>query len=126
MYQNLVLVGRVGQTPELRMTGSGQSVAHFSVAVNRVYTDQEGARGEQTTWFRVTTWGKLAETCAQYLTKGRLVLVEGTVNASAYVDQGGKARASLEVTASAVRFLGPSNGEKAEAAPTPAEEAAPF
>ena len=77
------------------------------MAVSRTWTNQEGQRQEKTVWFRVTAWRKLAETVSQYLTKGRQVLVVGELEeAQAYTDREGNPRASLEVTALTVRFLG--------------------
>lgn len=107
MYQNLVIVGRVGNDPEMRYTPSGAPVATFSVAVNRKWTGADGTPQEKVTWYRVTCWRKLAETVSQYVTKGQQVLVEASdVEAKAYTASNGEARASLEVTASNVRFLG--------------------
>ncbi len=106
MYQKTVVVGHLGQDPEMRYTPSGQPVCSFSVATNRRWTDRNGQEQERTTWFRVTAWGKLAEVCSQYLTKGRLVLVEGDIEASAWVGQDGQPRATLELTARTVKFLG--------------------
>ena len=110
MYQKVIIVGNLGADPEMRFTPSGKPVTHFPVAVNRRWTDSNGERQERTTWFRVTAWGSLAETCNQYLNKGRLVMVEGEVNASAWIDQQGQARATLELTARTVKFLGKGNG----------------
>ena len=99
-YQIHVIVGNLGNTPELR-EANGQPVATFSVAVNI-------RRGEQqtTTWYRVTAWNGLAETVCKYLEKGRRVLVEGSnLRASAFIDRDGNPRASLELTANRVQFL---------------------
>jgi single-strand DNA-binding protein len=106
MFSKTIVVGHLGRDPELRFTPSGQQVCSFSVATNRSWTDQSGQQQDKTTWFRVTAWGKLAELCQQYLTKGRLVLVEGEVDASAWTAQTGEPRASLELNARNVRFLG--------------------
>ena len=106
MYSKTLIVGHLGRDPEMRYTPSGSPVTSFSVATNRRWTDQNGQTQEKTTWFRVTAWGKLAELCNQYLSKGRMVLVEGDVEASAWTAQDGEARASLELTARNVRFLG--------------------
>ena len=128
MYQSIVLVGYLGRDPEMRYTPSGTPVTSFNVATTRKWTDAEGQQQEKTTWFRVTAWRRLAETCNQYLTKGRLVLVEGEIDASAWTDRNGEARASLELRASRVRFLG-GKGERAEVseeAPPEAEEEIPF
>ena len=113
MFEQLLIVGNLGKDPEQRYTSAGVAVTTFPVAVNRKWTNQDGTPGEETTWFRVTTWRKLAETCAQYLAKGRQVMVIGRVAASAYVGQDGKPHASLEVTAESVRFLGGKNGNGA-------------
>lgn len=111
MFSKTIIVGHLGKDPEKRFTASGQSVTSFSVATSRSWTDQSGQPQEKTTWFRVTAWGKLADLCEQYLTKGRLVLVEGEIDASAWTPQaGGEPRASLELTARNVRFLGGKNG----------------
>ena len=110
MFSKTIIVGHLGRDPELRYTSGGQSVCSFSVATSRSWTDQSGQPQEKTTWFRVTAWGKLGELCNQYLTKGRLVLVEGEVDASAWSAQTGEPRASLELTARNVRFLGGRDG----------------
>ncbi len=126
MYQHVVVVGNVGRDPEMRYTPQGTAVTNFTVAVNRRWKNQDGEQQEKTTWFRVTAWGKLAETCNEYLAKGRLVLVEGEVEASAWMGQDGEPRATLELRAQNVRFLGgkgTTGSEQAEApAPAPAEE----
>ena len=110
MFEQTIIIGNLGGDPELRFTASGTPVATFSVAVNRKWTNADGTPGEETKWFRVTVWRKLAETCNQYLAKGRQVMVIGRVAASAYIGQDGKPHASLEVTAESVRFLGGKNG----------------
>ncbi len=109
-YEYTVIVGHVGREPEMRYTPNGTAVTHFSVAVNRRYTDKNGQLQEKTKWFRVTTWGKLAEICNEHLAKGRLALIAGEVNASAFVGQDGEPKASLEITARDVKFLGGKNG----------------
>lgn len=110
MFSKTIIVGHLGRDPELRYTSGGQPVCSFSVATSRSWTDQSGQPQEKTTWFRVTAWGKLGELCNQYLTKGRLVLAEGEVDASAWSAQTGEPRASLELTARNVRFLGGKEG----------------
>jgi len=90
----------------MRFLGDGTPVTSFSVAVNRKWTGRDGNPGEKTWWFRVTCWGRLAETTNQYLRKGSPVMVIGEVDASAYIPrEGGEPRASLELTARDVRFL---------------------
>jgi len=121
MYQSTVVVGHLGRDPEMRYTPDGTPVTTFNIATTRRWTNAEGQAQEKTTWFRVTAWRKLAETCNQYLTKGRLVLVEGEIDASAWTAKTtGEPRATLELRARTVRFLG-GRAERVEAA----EEAAP-
>jgi single-strand DNA-binding protein len=106
MYQKTIIVGHLGRDPEMRYTPSGVPVTSFSVATNRRWTGSDGQQQEKTTWFRVTAWRRLAETCNQYLSKGRLVLVEGEIDTSAWLSQDGEARATLELNARTVQFLG--------------------
>lgn len=105
MYQNLVIAGYLGNDPEMRYTSSGMAVSNFSVATKQVWNDAQGERHEDTTWFRCSAWGRLAETVNQYLKKGSGVLVEGTVKANAFTKQDGTAAASLEVRVDQLRFL---------------------
>jgi len=113
MYHTIIIAGNVGRDPELRYTPSGQAVTNFSVAASRKYTGNNGEKVEETVWFRIATWGKLAETCNQYLKKGRQVLVEGrlvpdptTGGPRTFSRQDGTVGAAFEVTAATVRFLG--------------------
>ena len=107
MYQQITIVGNVGRDPEMRYTPSGAAVCDFSVAVNERWTDrQSNELQEKTTWFRVTCWNRLAETVNQYVQKGRQVLVVGSIDASAWTGQDGEARATLELRAFTVKFLG--------------------
>ena len=111
MYQRLVLVGNLGRDPEMRYTPNGTAVTSLSVATSRKYTTADGQQKEETAWFRVSVWGKQAEPCNQYLSKGSKVLVEGTLvpdengGPRVWTDKEGKPRASFEVRASAVKFL---------------------
>ena len=107
MYQKLILIGYLGGDPEMRHTQDGTPVTSFSVATNRRWNDASGQQQERTVWFRVSAWRRLAETCNQYLSKGRLVLVEGELTESrAYQSRDGEWRASLDVRAWTVKFLG--------------------
>ncbi len=106
MYQKTIVAGHLGRDPEMRYTQDGTPVTNFSVATTRRWTDREGGQKEETTWFRVSVWGKQAEPCNQYLTKGRAVLVEGMVSAQAFKGRDGEPRASLELRADRVVFLG--------------------
>lgn len=123
-FQQTTVIGNLGRDPELRFTPSGQQVCSFAVAVNESWTKEDGTRGEKVTWFRVTAWGKLGEVCHQYLAKGRLVHIVGKIEASAWNADDGTARASLELTAKTVTFLGGGNGgnddDEQEGTPTPA------
>lgn len=123
MYQKLILVGNLGKEPEMRITPNGQSVTTLSVATNRRYSSNGGQPVNETTWFRVSVWGKQAETCNQFLHKGSKVLIEGRLNPDPETggphvwESNGKHGASYEVTASTVRFLsGREEGEEGEAA----------
>ena len=101
----IVIIGNLTGAPELRVTQSGVSVCQFTVAVNGKRKD-DGA-----TFFRVTAWRALGETCHKYLDRGRKVMVCGAVSASAYTGRDGKPRASLEVTAEDVEFLSSASGD---------------
>ncbi|HNS07982.1 MAG TPA: single-stranded DNA-binding protein [Anaerolineaceae bacterium] len=134
MYQKLVIVGRLGRDPEMRYTPTGQAVTSFSVATDRQYSDQSGKPVKETVWFKVTAWGKLAETCNTYLQKGKLVLIEGRLTVDTktggprvWTGQDGQARASYEVTAQTVKFLsqrqeGGEPGQEEELDIAPSEE----
>ena len=106
MYQQITLVGHLGQDPEMRYTPDGTPVASFSLAVNKSWVGQDGQRQDKTLWLRITVWRKLAENVSQFLRKGGKALVIGEVEAPyAYTDRDGNLRASLGVTAQTVRFL---------------------
>ena len=127
-YEHTVIVGHLGRDPEMRYTPSGKAVTNFSVAVSRKFTGKDGKVVEKTKWFRVTAWDKLAELCDQYLRKGRLVLVAGEIDASAYTNQAGEPAAGLELTAREVKFLGgkPQEDETSAPAQAPAAAEMPF
>jgi single-strand DNA-binding protein len=124
MYQRIVIVGRLGRDPEMRFTPSGKAVTSFSVATDNTHM-VDGKSVKETTWFRVTTWDKQAETCNNFLQKGKLVLVEGRLSTDPktggphmWTSQDGTTRASFEISASTVRFLSPRNeGSAGGAAP---------
>ena len=125
MFHTIIIVGNVGRDPEMRYTPSGQAVTSFSVATSRQYNNNAGQQVKETIWFRITTWGKTAEICSQYVKKGSKVLVEGrltpdiaTGGPKVFTRQDGTTGASYEVSAQTVRFLTP----KGEAG-VPGEEA---
>ena len=116
MYHTIIIVGNLGRDPEMRYTPGGQAVTNLSVATNRKYTGSDGQQVKETTWFRVSVWGKQAETCSQYLRKGSAVLIEGrlvpdpaTGGPKIWQGQSGPG-ATFEVSANTVRFLS-SRGE---------------
>jgi len=120
MYQQIMLVGNLGGDPELRHTPSGDAVASFNLAVNKSWTGQDGQRQAKTTWFHVAAWRKQADTVSHYLHKGSKVLVVGELEeARLWTDRDGKARASLEVTAQTVRFVGGRSDDGTSAADEP-------
>ena len=112
MYHQIVVVGNLGRDPEMRYTPSGTPVTSFNVATNRKYTGSDGQPVKETTWFRVSVFGKQAEACATYLKKGNACLVEGRLvpdpqsgGPRIFQRQDGTSGASFEVTANTVRFL---------------------
>ena len=123
MFQQLILIGNLGNDAELRYTADGTPVANFSLAVNRRWTKDDGSHADETTWFRVTVWRKQAESLSPYLKKGRQVMVIGRVAARGYVGTDGSPRASLDVTADSIRLMvGPRGEEGALAEPAAEEE----
>ena len=118
MYHTITVVGSLGNDPEMRYSPDGKPVVNLSVAANRKWTNADGTPGEETVWFQVSAWGKLAEVCNTYLAKGRQVLVAGrmkpdpeTGGPHIWTRQDGTVGASYEVVAHTIRFLGsPDNG----------------
>jgi single-strand DNA-binding protein len=107
----VLLIGNLGKDPEVRFTAGGQAVARFPVATSEVWNDREGQRQERTEWHNVVVWGKQAETCGQYLAKGRQVYVEGSIRTRQYDDKDGNKRYITEVNAQRVQFLGGRGGD---------------
>lgn len=131
MYQSLTVIGRLGRDPEMRYMPNGDPVTNFSVATDRVYNDRNGQKVKETTWFRISVFGKQAETVNQYLSKGKMVLVEGrlrvdpkTGGPATFTKNDGTTGASFEITANTVRFLSPKGEGEAEGE-TVVEGAAP-
>lgn len=102
-----ILVGNLGRDPELRTTPNGQSVVNFTLATSETWTDKSGERVERTEWHRIVVWGRTAEMCAQYLSKGRTVYVEGRIQTREWEDKDGNKRYTTEINASTVNFIGP-------------------
>ena len=110
-FNKVILVGNLGRDPELRYTPQGTPVCSFSMATNERRKDKTGEMQDQTTWFRVTLWGRQAETASQYLTKGRPVYIEGRLRVEEWTDRDGKPRHTLEVHATDMQFIGGGRGE---------------
>ncbi|MDP2920018.1 MAG: single-stranded DNA-binding protein [Dehalococcoidia bacterium] len=101
----ITIIGNLGNEPEMRFTPSGRPVTSFRVATNWRYTTPDGERKEETEWFAVVAWGRLAEQCNQFLTKGRLVYVEGRLRLRQWEGQDGQRRSRNEIVADRVKFL---------------------
>jgi single-strand DNA-binding protein len=101
----VMIIGNVGNEPEMRFTPNGNPVTSFRVATNRIYTSPEGERKQETEWFSVVAWNKLAEQCNQFLTKGRLVYAEGRLRTHSWEGQDGQKRYRTEIIANRVTFL---------------------
>jgi single-strand DNA-binding protein len=101
----ILLIGNIGGDPEMRFTPSGIPVTTFTMATNRNVTQPDGSIKKETEWFRITAWRKQAEICNQYLTKGKLVYVEGSLRTRTWDGKDGQKHTSLEVTADRVLFL---------------------
>ncbi len=102
----VLLLGRLGQDPELKYTPSGKAVCSFSLATSDSWKDKSGQKQEKTEWHRVVVWGKLAELCNQYLAKGRQAFVEGKLSTRQWEDKQGNKRYTTEINASSVQFIG--------------------
>lgn len=106
MFQQSILIGNLGNTPEMRYTPSGVPFTNFRLAVNRRWTGENGQPMEKTTWFNITTWRRQAELASQYLEKGSRVLIIGEIEgARPYTDREGAQRASIDVTGHEIRFM---------------------
>ncbi len=101
----VMIIGNVGNEPEMRFTPNGSPVTSFRVATNWIYTSPEGERKQETEWFSVVTWNKLAEQCNQFLNKGRLVYVEGRLRTRSWESQDGQKHYRTEAIANRVTFL---------------------
>lgn len=99
------LIGNLGHDPELRKTASGTAVTNLNVATNETFTDRSGERQERTEWHRVVIWGHQAETCAEFLAKGRKVHVQGSLRTREWEDGSGNLHRTTEIVARSVRFL---------------------
>jgi single-strand DNA-binding protein len=122
----VILIGNLGRDPEIRYTKSGQAVGNFTLATNESYTTREGNREERTEWHRIVVWGKTAEHCSRYLSKGRTVYIEGRISTREWEDKEGGKRQTTEIVAQTVQFLGAPGGARGESGSrgAPADEGA--
>jgi single-strand DNA-binding protein len=113
----VILIGFLGEAPELEFSSQGKPIGTFSLAVNERWKDVEGARRERVEWFQIVCFGRLAEVCGQYLVQGRDLFVEGRLQLRSYQDREGEKRNVTEVVVTTLRFLGPpKNGNGAKGA----------
>src|ERR1700757_5289442 len=108
----VILIGNLGRDPEIRYTTSGQAVANFTIATTDVRTSKDGKKDEFTEWHRIVAWGRLAEICGEYLSKGKMVYIEGTLRTRSWEDKEGRKRWTTEVFAQNMQMLGGPSGEK--------------
>lgn len=106
MINKVILVGRLGKDPEVRSTPSGTSVAKFTIATDERFTDKNGEKQERTEWHNITAWGKLGEICGQYLRKGKLVYIEGSIRTDSWDDkESGQKKYRTEIVARDMKML---------------------
>jgi single-strand DNA-binding protein len=137
MINKAILIGRLGKDPEIRSTAGGQTVARFSLATDERYTDRNGEKQERTEWHNIVAWGKLAEICGQYLRKGKLVYVDGSIRTDSWDDkETGQKKYRTEIVAQNMKMLdrkgddegsassggGNYAGARKQSGPTPAPE----
>jgi single-strand DNA-binding protein len=106
----VLLIGNLGADPEIRNTSGGQSVCNFNIATSRRWNNRDGQAQEETEWHRIVVWGRQAENCKEFLSKGRQVFVEGRLQTRQWEDQSGSKRYTTEVVAQNVQFLSGGRG----------------
>jgi single-strand DNA-binding protein len=121
----VILIGRLGKDPELKYTPSGAPVVNFSLATDESFKDRNGEQQSRTEWHRIVAWGKLAEICGEYLTKGKQIYVEGSIRSREYEDKSGNKRTVYEIVARQMTMLGSRADSERAAADRPAGERAP-
>jgi len=129
VINKVILIGRLGADPEIRYTPSGAEVATFRIATSESWTNKSGEKEERTEWHRIVAWRGLAKICGEFLSKGKLVYVEGRLRTRSWEDRDGNKRTTTEVEATDMKMLGGAGegGRKArepeaESAPPPAKE----
>ncbi len=106
MINEVILVGRLGKDPEIRSTPQGTTVAKFTMATDEKFTDRAGERQERTEWHNIVAWGKLGEICGQYLKKGKLVYLEGSIRTDSWDDkESGQKKYRTEIVANTMKML---------------------
>lgn len=110
----VILLGRLGQDPELKYTPSGTAVCNFSLATTESWSDKSGQKQERTEWHRIVVWGKLAELCNQYLSKGRQAFVEGALQTRSWDDKQGQKRYTTEINAKTIQFVGGPSADRGD------------
>lgn len=122
MLNKVILIGRLGADPEVRYTQGGDMVVNFNLATDESYKNRSGEKVEKTEWHRVIAWGKLAEICGNYLTKGKLILIEGKLQTSTWEDKDGSKRYKTEIVAGNMKML-ESRGQGQEPGPEADDQA---
>ena len=117
----VMIIGRLGNDPELKTLTSGSSVCNFNLATSERWNDKEGQKQERTEWHRIVAWGKQAELCGKYLSKGRQVYIEGKLQTRSWEDQQGQKKYTTEIIANSVQFLGSQQQQNSHQAPAPAD-----
>ncbi|MFA9409493.1 MAG: single-stranded DNA-binding protein, partial [Candidatus Dadabacteria bacterium] len=106
----VMLIGNLGRDPEIRYTTGGQAVANFTLATTEKYTNKAGEKQEDTEWHRIVAWGRLAEICGEYLSKGRMIYIEGSIKTRSWEDKEGNTRYTTEIVARNMQMLGGQGG----------------
>ncbi len=124
----VMIIGNLGHDPEMRYTKSGKPMTKFRVATNQSWTSPDGERHQETEWFNVIAWGRLAETCNQYLTKGKQVYIEGRLHTHQWDDADGKHHSTTEIVAQELIMLGsrPQSGKDLSEDEAELEDEFPF
>lgn len=121
----VIVVGRLGRDPEVRSTPSGTTLAKFSIATDEKFKDREGNQQERTEWHNIVAWGKLGDICGQYLRKGKLVYIEGSLRTDSWEDkESGKKMYRTEIHASGMQMLGPRGDSESSGGGYPAAASA--
>jgi len=121
----VILIGNLGKDPEVKYTPSGQAVANFSLATTEVGSSKDGNKQEYTEWHRIVAWGRLAEICGEYLSKGKSVYIEGSLKTTSWQDKEGSTRWKTEVIARTMQILSPAGEKQAQASRPKQEEEFP-